>query len=53
MKNNFATQLQGIVKQKRARKKSSSPNSKDSSSHNLSVRQMNEQIIQMLKGIIR
>lgn len=53
MKNNFATQLQSIVKQKRARKKSSSPNSKDSSSHNLSVRQMNEQIIQMLKGIIR
>ena len=53
MKNNFATQLQGIVKQKRARKKSSSPSSKDGQTHGLSVRQMNDQIVAMLKGIIR
>jgi ribosomal protein S15P/S13E len=47
--NNFANQLQKIVQLKRHKKSKN----KDPNSMQLSVRQMNEQIINILKGIIR
>jgi hypothetical protein len=47
--NNFANQLQKIVQMKRHKKSKN----KDPNSMQLSVRQMNEQIINILKGIIR
>lgn len=48
--NNFANQLQSILKQKRSRK---AKGQKEHQQGQLSVRQMNDQIINILKGIIR
>ena len=48
--NNFANQLQSILKQKRNRK---SKGSKEPQQGQMTVRQMNDQIVSILKGIMR
>ena len=48
--NNFANQLQNILKQKRNRK---SKGSKEPQPGQMTVRQMNDHIVSILKGIMR